>query len=104
MADKKKITSTKHPTIIPKDVLTTIPFTRVYDDTNTNGGIIEISNGLFSKSYYLDDTSFSALGEEEQDDILKSFERILNTFNHLYSYEITINIRNIDKSKFNESI
>lgn len=85
-------------------MLTTIPFTRVYDDTNTDGGIIEISNGLYSKSYYLDDTSFSDLGDEEQDDILKSFERILNTFNHLYSYEITVNIRNIDKSKFNETI
>lgn len=104
MTDKKKIESTKHPTKIPKDVLTTIPFTRVYDDTNTDGGIIEISNGLYSKSYYLDDTSFSDLGDEEQDDILKSFERILNTFNHLYSYEITVNIRNIDKSKFNETI
>ena len=104
MTDKKKIESTKHPTKIPKDVLTTIPFTRVYDDTNTDGGIIEISKGLYSKSYYLDDTSFSDLGDEEQDDILKSFERILNTFNHLYSYEITVNIRNIDKSKFNETI
>ena len=104
MASKKKIKSAKHPTQIPKDVLSTIPFTRVYDDTNTNGGIIEISNGTFSKSYYLDDTSFDDIGELEQDDILKSFEKILNTFNHLHSYEITINNRNIDKAKFNETI
>ena len=104
MAASKKKNTAKHPTQIPKDVLSTIPFTRVYDDTNTNGGIIEISNGIFSKSYYLDDTSFDDIGELEQDDILKSFEKILNTFNHLHSYEITINNRNIDKAKFNETI
>lgn len=89
---------------IPKTVQKSIPYVRVYDDANTNGGIIEIGNGRFTKSYYLDDTSFSDVGEERQEEILKSYERILNGFNHLNSYEITINNRNIDQEEFTKSV
>lgn len=104
MASKKKIKSTKQPIKIPKDVLSSIPYERVYDDTNTNGGIIETQNGVYTKSYFLDNTSFSDIGDEGQDEILKSYEKILNMYNHLHSYQITINNRNINKEKFNKNV
>lgn len=81
-----------------------IPYIRVYRDENTNGGIIETSEGRFSKSYFLDDTNFSDAGEEKQDEILHSFEKILNMFNHSFSYEITINNRTIDQEQFNKGV
>lgn len=106
MAKKEKNSKAqpKNKTVIPKTVQKSIPYLRVYDDANTNGGIIETENGHFTKSYYLDDTSFSDVGDEKQDEILRSFEKILNSFNHLYSYEITINNRNINQEQFNKNI
>lgn len=102
--EKNSKAQPKNKTVIPKTVQKSIPYLRVYDDANTNGGIIETENGHFTKSYYLDDTSFSDVGDEKQDEILRSFEKILNSFNHLYSYEITINNRNINQEQFNKNI
>ena len=45
-----------------------VPYTRVYDDKNMNGGIIEIKNGEFSKSYFIEDANYSDVGEERQDE------------------------------------
>lgn len=81
-----------------------IPYTRVYDDTNTNGGIIEIYNGRFTKSYLLSDANYSDAGEERQEEYLKIFEKILNTFNPEYSYQITIYNRTIDQNDFNKQV
>lgn len=106
MTDRKKNfkAQQKNKTIIPKTVQKSIPYVRVYDDANTDGGVIETENGHFTKSYYLDDTSFSDVGDEKQDEILRSYEKILNAFNHLYSYEITINNRNINQEQFNKNV
>jgi len=104
MLDKKKVKTAKKPVKIPKTVLDTIPYERVYDDEKTNGGVIETQNGVYTKSYLLEDTSFSDVGDEKEDEILRSYEKILNMFNHLHSYQITINNRNINKEKFNQTI
>lgn len=81
-----------------------IPYERVYADTNTTGGIIEVKDGLFTKSYLIEDTSYSDCGDEEQEAILVTFEKFLNSFNAQYKYQITINNKNIDKKKFNDEI
>lgn len=81
-----------------------IPYERVYADTNDNGGIIEIKNGRFTKSYIVEDTSYSDCGDEEQESILQMFERFLNSFNAANTYQITINNKNIDEDRFHREI
>lgn len=89
---------------VPKSVQDTIPYVRVYDDVNTNGGIIEILNGVFTKSYLICDTNYSDAGSLRQDEILKEFEKILSSFNTNFSYQITINKRNVDPEEFNRRV
>ncbi len=87
-----------------KTVQDTIPYERVYDDAFTNGGIIETDPGIFTKSYFLSDANFSSAGEEKQDEQLRAFEKILNSFADTDFYQITINNRNVDQTSFNKSI
>jgi hypothetical protein len=103
-ASIKNQKSSVTPVHIPKTVQSTIPYVRVYDDHGTNGGIIEVRDGKFTKSYFLDDANYSDVGEEKQEEILRVYEKILNTFNHTYSYEITINNRTIEQEQFNRSV
>lgn len=87
---------------IPKTVQDSIPYKRVYDDSN--GGIIETKDGLFTKSYLISDTNYSDAGDDKQEFILKSFEKILTSFSTECVYEITINNRNIDQEAFNKKV
>lgn len=89
---------------VPKSVQDTIPYVRVYDDANTNGGVIEVLNGVFTKSYLICDTNYSDAGALRQDEILKEFEKILATFSTNFSYQITINKRNVDPEEFNRRV
>lgn len=108
MAKKKKnVGSAKKAAakrIVPKTVQQSIPYIRVYDDTNTNGGIIETADGVFTKSYIISDTNYSDAGEERQESILQSFEKILSEFSIDCSYEITVNTRTIDQNEFNRKV
>ena len=108
MAKKKKnVGSAKKAAakrIVPKTVQQSIPYIRVYDDTNTNGGIIETADGVFTKSYVISDTNYSDAGEERQESILQSFEKILSEFSIDCSYEITVNTRTIDQNEFNRKV
>ena len=97
-------TQPKKPTGPRNTVQKSIPYERVYADSNGTGGIIETKTGTFTKSYYVDDTSYSDCGDEEQENILDIFERFLNTFNAAYNYQITINNKNVDRKKFNDEI
>lgn len=81
-----------------------IPYERVYADTNKTGGVIETLPGVFTKSYFIEDTSYSDCGDAEQLNILDLFEGFLNTFSSDCGYEITINNKNVDKNKFNQEI
>ena len=88
---------------IPNTVQKSIPYKRVYDDKNTNGGIIEVVNGKYTKSYFIEDANYSDIGDEGQDLILKQIEKILNTFNHIYTYQLSINNRTIDYDKTDQN-
>lgn len=96
--------SVRGVTTVPKTVQQSIPYVRVYDDANTNGGVIETVNGVFTKSYLICDTNFSDAGALRQDEILKEYEKILSTFNTNFSYQITINKRNVDPEEFNRRV
>ena len=81
-----------------------IPYVRVYEDTNTNGGIIETSDGVFTKSYEIFDTNYSDAGEVRQEEILKVFEKTLSSFSPNCRYELTLFNRTIDQEAFNKKV
>ena len=83
---------------IPKSVQDSIPYQRVYKN-----GIIEIDDGVFSKSYLLNDVNFSIATQEEQENIFCRYGDLLNTFGAEVGIEITINNRNIDQELFCEN-
>lgn len=87
-----------------KTMQKSIPYVRVYDDTHTNGGIIEVEDGYFTKSYFLFDANYSDAGDERQEEILETFEKILSTFSPEITYEITVNNRTLDKEAFNKRV
>lgn len=87
-----------------KTVQQTIPYVRVYEDDNTSGGIIETTEGTYTKSYFISDANYSSAGEEHQDQQLQTYEKILASFSDVNRFEITINNRNVDKNSFNQSI
>ena len=90
-----------------KTVQESIPFVRVYEDRGENSpcvGIIETSDGVYTKSYLINDTNYSDAGEEKQEIILKSFKKILTAFQTNCGYEITINNRTIDQKEFNDKV
>lgn len=89
---------------VPDSAQNSIPYVRVYEDTYTNGGVIETSDGIFTKSYMIYDTNYSDAGEERQEEILKLFEKILLTFSPSARYQVTINNRTVDQEEFNKQV
>lgn len=81
-----------------------IPYVRVYEDTNTNGGIIETEDGIFTKSYEIADTNYSDAGEQRQEEILEVYEKILSSFSPNCRYEVTLFNRTIDQNAFNKKV
>lgn len=100
--DSKKKSNTNSR--VPKTVQQTIPYVRVYTDTHTNGGIIETKDGIFTKSYLISDANYSDAGDERQEEILATIEKIFNSFSPDCSYQITINNRTIDQEEFSKKV
>ena len=69
----------------------TIPYKYVYGGNSEPDGIIETSQGVFTRSYRVSDVSYTDIGDENQDAVLKLYEGMLNSFDHNNSYQITIN-------------
>jgi len=90
-----------------KSVQDSIPFVRVYEDGGENSpckGVIETQDGVFTKSYLINDTNYSDAGDEKQEAILEIFKKILTAFNTNVGYEITINNRTVDQQEFNKKV
>lgn len=109
--NKKKGPDTKLTQLIDQaghegkhSVQDTIPYVRVYDDRNTNGGIIETKNGVFTKSYILQDANFSDAGEDRQEELLKQFEKMLSSFSPDVKYQVNMFSRTIDQEEFNKKV
>ncbi len=60
---------------IPRTVQDTIPYNWVYPDT----GIIETTDGVFSKSFLLHDINYDSARDNEQDGMFKKFGSLLNS-------------------------
>ena len=78
---------------IPRTVQDTIPYERIY-----NNGIIESEGGLFSKAYALEDINFAIAPVDEQKNIFKKFEKLLNSFPENNNFQIIIHNYKADKA------
>ena len=94
--NKKK----KQKQVAPKTVQQAIPYVAVYPDN----GIIEVKQGLFSRSYLLQDINYSVAKEADQIEIFTKYGRLLNSIDSSYNIQVTINNKNIDKSDFQSNV
>jgi type IV secretory pathway VirB4 component len=94
--DKKKKRNLQK---IPKSVQDTIPYIGVYKN-----GIIETTEGYFTKSYLLEDIDFKTASDEAADMIFETFGKLLNTFDATMLVQFTINNRHIDRKDFEKQI
>lgn len=62
--------------VIPRTVQETIPYSRVYPDS----GIIETADGVFTKTYILEDINYKAAKDEAQDEIYRNYSDFHNSF------------------------
>ena len=81
---------------VPTNVQKTIPYDAVYEQD----GIIELSPGLFTKSYLLQDINYQIAKQSEQDEMFLKYGEFLNSFEPAHRFQITINQRNIDMTRF----
>ena len=72
--------------VIPRTVQETIPYSRVYPDS----GIIETADGVFTKTYILEDINYKAAKDEAQDEIYRNYSDFHNSFDSGMVYQITI--------------
>ncbi len=79
---------------LPKTVQETIPISGFLPN-----GIIETSEGVFTKSYKLDDVNFDIAPNEEQEAILKAYMDFLNSFNENIKWQFLIYNHEIDKKE-----
>lgn len=71
---------------IPKTVRDSIPYRYVYPDT----GIIELTQGVFSKSYLLGDINYKNSNQDVQESLLKAFTKVLNGMDSYVQCQETI--------------
>lgn len=92
---KKK--SQKEP--VPRTSQETMPYLGVYEN-----GIIEVSAGIFSKSYLLEDMNFKIASAEEQENTFVRYGEFINSFGPDVHLEITVFNKNIDTNRIREDI
>ena len=73
----------KKKTKLPKTVQQTIPYIYAYQN-----GIFEIEEGVFSKSYALEDINFKIASQEDQNQIFIAFGDFLNSSTIMLLYRL----------------
>lgn len=84
---------------VPKTVQDSIPYLYVYPN-----GIIELTPGVFSKSYKLGDTNFKISSSQGQEKIFQDYSTMLSTFGEAVKVEMTIWNKNMDLAKFQKDV
>lgn len=84
---------------VPKTSQGTIPYRAAYDN-----GIIEIEQGIFSKSYFIEDVNFKIASQNDQDDIFLKYGDMLNMFDHNEKIEVTVFNRSVVREKFEQEV
>lgn len=97
--EKDGVQSSKKKTATPKTSQQTLPYIGVYEN-----GVIEVSEGVFSKSYLIEDVNFKIASSEEQENIFVRFGEFLNAFGPEVHVEISVFNRNIDTDRVRDDI
>lgn len=85
---------------IPKTVQDSIPYLAVYPDD----GIIETEEGIFTKSYELQDVNYSIAKQAEQEEMFVKYGEFLNSYDPTVRIQITMNQRTINMETFEEDV
>lgn len=100
----KKETQKQQPTEIKKakgrrakTAQQSIPYEEMYPN-----GMIKIGPGLFSKSYYFGDMNFATEKEDKQEEILKSYSKLLSKYAPNVTAQFTIFNRKTSADKIKE--
>lgn len=95
-SSKSNTTQQKKSVVVPRSVQKTIPYRNVYPD-----GLIEVEEGVFSKSYRIEDVNFSIAPQAEQENIFTLYGDLLNSFSPECMLSLTIHNTNINQERFN---
>lgn len=85
---------------IPKTVQESIPYLAVYPED----GIIEIEEGVYSKSYLLSDVNYSIAKDQEQEEMFVNLGKLYNSFDHNVRFQITLNQRKLNMEDFEKEV
>ncbi len=94
---KKTAGKSKAKPTVPYSVQKTIPYRNVYSN-----GIIEVEEGVFSKTYRVYDVNFSIAPQEEQENIFMMYGDLLNSFGSECLLSLTIHNTNLNQEQFNK--
>ncbi len=96
---KNKRSGAMHGQRLPRTIQETIPYKQVYKN-----GIIETTEGYFTKSYMLEDVDFKTSAEDISQMIFDTFGKLINTFDSNMLVQFTVNNKRINKRDFEKTI
>lgn len=85
---------------IPQTLQESIPYERVFAE----GGIIEIKQGVYSKSYPLTEINFKTASNDKQWQTAEAWSKLVASFSPGTTVEVTIYNKTVDIMKFQEDI
>lgn len=94
---KKKLK--KEKTVIPKNIIDSIPYVAAYES-----GIIQVRPGMFSQSYPIPPINFDTTTGENQNHIADEYMQFLNSFEPGVDIQITMYNRTIDMDALRDTI
>ncbi len=93
---KRKNQSIQH---IPKNVADSIPYLHAF-----NNGIIEVSAGMYSKSYIIPEANFETASTDKQLKIIKQHTEFMDSFDSNVLIQITLYNRKFDEEDFKKKL
>lgn len=81
---------------IPKTTLDTIPYYAVYEEEN----LMELEQGVFSRSFELKDINYQIAKDNEQEEMFLKYAEMLNSFDSNVKVQIIIHNKNINRENF----
>ncbi len=95
---RKKKQKKKTKEVTPHSITQSIPYKSVYKD-----GIIEVAEGVFSKSYLWPDINFVTVDDEDQQKLSSEYAAFIGTFEEPLSVQLTLFNKTIAEEAFKET-
>lgn len=93
---EKRLRKNAKKLVVPRTVQETIPYARTYPDS----GIIETSDGVFTKAYQLEDINYQVARDEEQTEMFLKFAELHNYFDSSSRFQFVIVQQNRNLAEF----